>query len=99
MIIKYYSADRRVIERDLSKEKVTGWEVTDRLGYKPKGSLIIDFDTSHIKRPTNEGGIYPPVKDILNYNEVLNYLKNNYGHLYDKAAKPVLRSREIDGKV
>jgi hypothetical protein len=49
MIIKYYSADRRVIERDLSKEKITGWEVTTRLGYKPKGSLIIDFDTSHIK--------------------------------------------------
>jgi hypothetical protein len=97
MIIKY-SADERIIERDLSKEKITGWEVTTQLGYKPKGSLVIDFDTSHIKNPTNQGGIYPPVKDILNYDEVLNYLKSNFGHLQDKAWKPVLRSqpRELE---
>lgn len=93
MVIQYYSADRKVINRDLSKEKITGWEITDRLGYKPKGSLIIDFDTSHIPNPTKEGGIYPPVTSIINFKEVLNYLKQNFGHLEDKAVKPVLRSQ------
>ena len=74
MIVKYYAASipKVVIEKDLSTEKIIEWTISDRLGYKPKGSLIIDF--------ANRGGIYPPVKDILNFKEVLNYLETNFRH-------------------
>ncbi len=88
MIIKYYSASapKYIVERDLSKEKITDWEITTRLGYKPKGSLIIEFDTSHIhiEHLTNQGGIYPPVSKIINYKEILEYLQENFSNLQKK---------------
>lgn len=81
MIIKYYSAgsDKYIIERDLSKEKIIGWEVVNNLGYKC-GNLMINFDTSQIRNVTNQGGIYPPISEIINYTEVVKYLNDNFLH-------------------
>jgi len=85
MIIKYYSVEKNIVERDLSREKILVWEIypESRLGYKG-GNLSISFDTSHLIKVTNEGGIYPPISEILNYTEVLSYLRSNFQHLEKK---------------
>lgn len=88
MIIKYYAypiSKQRIVERNLSHEKIVGWEIypESRLGYKG-GNLSIKFDTSHLPKVLgidNRGGISPPIPHILNYEEVLSYLKNNFSHL------------------
>lgn len=79
MIIKYYSAENKIIQRDLSDEIIIDWEIVDSsvLGYK-SGNLIVNFCTEYLKKSTNEGGIYPPIKDIINYKESVDYLRNNF---------------------
>ena len=86
MIIRYYSAHtlqpKYIVERDLSREKIVRWEIypESRLGYKG-GNLSIGFDVSHLEKVINEGGIYPPIPEIINFEEVLAYLKRNFAHL------------------
>lgn len=73
-----------LVQRDLSKEIITEWYIGLELGYKPLGCLIISFDDTGIPTPHNRGGIYPPIKEILNFNEVLDYLNTNFIHLKRK---------------
>lgn len=89
MVLKYYAhpvTKKEEVWRDLSAEKITGWEIypESRLGYKG-GNLVVNFDINYSplkkEQVENRGGVYPPISDILNYNEVLEYLKKNFSHL------------------
>lgn len=89
MIIEYYAhpaSEKRIVRRDLSAEKILYWEIepASRLGYEG-GNLSISFDTSHLARVVNEGDIYPPISDILNYDDVMRYLRKNFSHLEIKS--------------
>lgn len=84
MIIKYISAQNYTVERDLSNEIITEWYINDELGYRPEGNLHIAFDDSK-KRTINSGGIYPPVRDIVNFEEVKNWLVKNHPKQLNKA--------------
>lgn len=86
MTIRYYSAHtlqpKYIVERNLSREKIVRWQIWPEsyLGYKG-GNLSIGFDVSHLPKVINEGGIYPPIPEIINFPEVLEYLKKNFSHL------------------
>jgi len=91
MVLKYYAhptREKKEVLRDLSKERILSWEIypESRLGYKG-GNLSISFDikcSPEPKQPSgveNRGGVYPPIPDILNYNEVMDYLRKNFSHL------------------
>lgn len=89
MTIQYYDANypqkKQIVYENLASKKIVSWEIypESRLGYKG-GNLAISFDTSHLQKVTNEGGIYPPIPQILNYEEVLEYLERNFKHLQTK---------------
>lgn len=86
MTIRYYSAHiyqpKYIVERDLSREKIVRWQILPEsyLGYKG-GNLSIGFDVSHLTKVINEGGIYPPIPEIINFADVMEYLKKNFSHL------------------
>jgi len=81
MIIKYYSAtpSKYIVEHDLSKETIEEWYI-DKTDYKPEGFLSILFDTTGIDTPCT-GGVCPPISGIINLDEVMEYLNNNFKKL------------------
>lgn len=88
MVLRYYAhpaSEKREVWRDLSAEIITGWEIYPEsiLGYKG-GNLGIHFQTRHLPKMSgidNRCGVHPPISSILNYNEVMDYLKKNFSHL------------------
>ncbi len=78
MIIKYYSAHGKPVSHDLGKEKILSWKITNELGYVSSGgSLVIKWvqNKEGCKDMEAGTGLYPPVADIINLEEVLKYLK------------------------
>lgn len=94
MTIKFWCSNREyVVERDLSKESIITWRISDELGYAERGgSLIINFK----RKDGLEGidGIYPPIYQIINLDEVLEYLKlNESKNRLLKFTKPKLNAK------
>lgn len=75
MTIRFWCSNREyIIERNLSKESIISWRIDNELGYAG-GNLTICFK----RKDGHEGvdGIYPPIFQIINYEEVIEYLKMN----------------------
>lgn len=81
MIIKYLDCRKQYeCQEDLSKEDITYWAIKedDSTGVSSP-YLSILWNTQRLtKFGLPSVGICPPVDQILNYKEVLNYLKSNH---------------------
>jgi hypothetical protein len=103
MVLKYYAhpeREKREVWRDLSAEIIECWEIypESRLGYKG-GNLYIHFQTWHLPKISGidtRGGVHPPIPQILNYEEVLSYLRKNFGHLEQSGDRFISTSAESE---
>ena len=79
MIIKYYSyiEPKRIIEVDLSKLEITGWRVQYSDGWNAD-MLDIFHKPDENKSHPRASGICPPVSSVINYEDVIKYLNDNF---------------------
>lgn len=83
MTIRYWDCPyEKTVEIDLSQKEIIEWRISDELGYRETGgSLLINWKGFVNPRTLVmigfefAYGIYPPVKNILNFDEVIEYLK------------------------